>query len=45
MVGSWIAGMLPDQAQHEIWGTDPTARLAGSLMPGGEVTRVDGGYR
>ena len=29
----WIAGMFPDEAQSEIWGRDPTAKIATSFLP------------
>jgi 3-hydroxy-9,10-secoandrosta-1,3,5(10)-triene-9,17-dione monooxygenase len=35
----------PDQAQQDVWGTQPDALLSGILIPGmGKAHRVDGGY-
>jgi len=35
----------PDEAQQEVWGTQPDALLSGILIPGmGRAHRVDGGY-
>jgi 3-hydroxy-9,10-secoandrosta-1,3,5(10)-triene-9,17-dione monooxygenase len=44
-VCAWLAGLFPERAQREIWGTDPEAWIAGSLAPHGEATPVDGGWR
>lgn len=38
-------GMLPEQAQEEVFGADPEARVAGVFAPRGESRRVAGGYR
>ena len=38
-------GMLPEQAQNEVFGADPEARVAGVFSPRGESRRVDGGFR
>jgi len=43
-VCSWLAGLLCDRAQRDIWGADPDARIAGVLSPSPDVSRVDGGY-
>ncbi|HEY3776263.1 MAG TPA: acyl-CoA dehydrogenase family protein [Solirubrobacteraceae bacterium] len=44
-VCNWMASTLPEQGQHDIFGTNPEARVAGVLNPSTEVRRVDGGYR
>jgi alkylation response protein AidB-like acyl-CoA dehydrogenase len=42
-IGSWLAGLLPDSAQEEIW-ADPTVRFSGSIGPNGIAVPTDGGY-
>jgi 3-hydroxy-9,10-secoandrosta-1,3,5(10)-triene-9,17-dione monooxygenase len=42
---AWMAALFPDQAQHDIWGSDPGERIATVFDPIGTVTRADGGYR
>jgi 3-hydroxy-9,10-secoandrosta-1,3,5(10)-triene-9,17-dione monooxygenase len=44
-VCAWLAGLFPERAQQEIWGSDPDAWIAGSLAPHGDATPVDGGWR
>jgi alkylation response protein AidB-like acyl-CoA dehydrogenase len=44
-VCNWMAGVLPERAQQDIFGANPDARVAGVLNPSSEVARVDGGYR
>jgi alkylation response protein AidB-like acyl-CoA dehydrogenase len=44
-VCAWLAALFPDRAQHEVWGTDRDAWVAGSLAPHGEATPTDGGWR
>ncbi len=39
----WLAGLLRDQAQQDIFGADPDARVCGVLAPSPETRRVDGG--
>ncbi|NLT04797.1 MAG: oxidoreductase [Solirubrobacterales bacterium] len=41
--GAWLAATLPEQAQREVWGENPHARVAGVLAPTAEVEHVDGG--
>jgi alkylation response protein AidB-like acyl-CoA dehydrogenase len=43
-VCNWMASLFPDQAQQEVFGADPDARVAGVLAPSPEVEKVDGGY-
>lgn len=40
---AWFAGTLSAQAQEDIFGADPDARVAGVLTPTGSARRVDGG--
>jgi alkylation response protein AidB-like acyl-CoA dehydrogenase len=44
-VCAWLTSLFPEQAQRDIWGTNPDAWVAGSLAPIGEATPVDGGWR
>jgi 3-hydroxy-9,10-secoandrosta-1,3,5(10)-triene-9,17-dione monooxygenase len=41
----WMIGMWPDEAQAEVWGDDPAAMAASSLIyPAGRAKTVKGGY-
>lgn len=40
---AWFAGTLSAQAQQDIFGADPDARVAGVLTPTGTARPVDGG--
>ncbi|MCC8251583.1 acyl-CoA dehydrogenase family protein [Saccharothrix luteola] len=42
---NWITSLFPEQAREDVWGADPEALVAGTLMPSGPVERVSGGYR
>jgi alkylation response protein AidB-like acyl-CoA dehydrogenase len=42
---AWLASLFPEQAQRDVWGTDPEAWAAGSLAPLGEAVAVEGGWR
>ncbi|HEU4619235.1 MAG TPA: acyl-CoA dehydrogenase family protein [Gammaproteobacteria bacterium] len=44
-VCAWLAGLFPERAQRDVWGTDPNAWVAGSLAPHGLATPTDGGWR
>jgi 3-hydroxy-9,10-secoandrosta-1,3,5(10)-triene-9,17-dione monooxygenase len=41
---AWMAALFPDQAQRDIWGSDPGKRIATIFEAAGTATRVDGGY-
>ncbi len=41
----WVVASLPERGQEEIWGTDPTAVAAGSIIPRAVARRSDGGWR
>jgi len=41
---SYMVGMFPEQAQDEIYGVDPDARVCGILTPNGAAQRSSGGY-
>ncbi|GAA1369461.1 acyl-CoA dehydrogenase family protein [Streptomyces beijiangensis] len=42
-VCNWMVGLYPDQAQQEVWGEDPDARVCGVLAPSATSRAVDGG--
>lgn len=41
----WVIASLPERAQEEIWGTDPLAVAAGSIIPRVPARRCEGGWR
>jgi len=41
-LGSWLAGLFPDEVQDEIF-ADPDVRICGSVSPGGIAVPTDGG--
>jgi 3-hydroxy-9,10-secoandrosta-1,3,5(10)-triene-9,17-dione monooxygenase len=41
----WVIACFPEQAQTDIWGEDPDALAAGSIIPRATAVRVDGGWR
>ncbi|MEU3983994.1 acyl-CoA dehydrogenase family protein [Streptomyces sp. NPDC026672] len=43
-VASWMAGLASEQAQHDLFGADADARVAGGSAPA-PARRVEGGYR
>jgi 3-hydroxy-9,10-secoandrosta-1,3,5(10)-triene-9,17-dione monooxygenase len=42
---AWMAALFPEQAQRDIWGSDPGERIATIFDAVGTATRVDDGYR
>ncbi|MEV4874783.1 acyl-CoA dehydrogenase family protein [Streptomyces cyaneofuscatus] len=42
---AWVTSLFPEQAQDEVFGTDPDTRVSGVLTPSATAERVDGGYR
>jgi alkylation response protein AidB-like acyl-CoA dehydrogenase len=44
-VCAWFVGLWPEQAQIDVWGDDPSSRVAGVLAPTSTATPVDGGFR
>ncbi|WP_062432064.1 acyl-CoA dehydrogenase family protein [Herbidospora daliensis] len=44
-VTNWLASLFPDQAQEEVFGADPDARVSGVAAPTGIGERVTGGWR
>ncbi|WP_100810116.1 acyl-CoA dehydrogenase family protein [Microbacterium sp. BR1] len=43
-VCTWFATTFSEQAQEDVFGQNPRARVAGIFTPGSTMTRVDGGY-
>jgi 3-hydroxy-9,10-secoandrosta-1,3,5(10)-triene-9,17-dione monooxygenase len=43
-VHPWQLALFPDQAQVDVWGTDPDTLVSSSYAPTGRLTPVDGGY-
>ena len=44
-VCNWMVGLFPQQAQDEVFGTDPEAKVSGVLAPTATTRKVDGGWR
>lgn len=44
-VCGWLVGLLPQQAQDDIFGADPGALVSGVLAPTATTVKVDGGWR
>lgn len=44
-VCTWFATTFSDEAQDDVFGKNPRARVAGIFTPGSTMTRVPGGYR
>jgi alkylation response protein AidB-like acyl-CoA dehydrogenase len=44
-VCNWMASVLPDHAQQDIFGSDPDAKVAGVLNPSANVRKVQDGYQ
>jgi alkylation response protein AidB-like acyl-CoA dehydrogenase len=44
-VCNWMASVLPDQGQQDIFGANPDAKVAGVLNPSADVRKVKGGYQ
>ena len=39
----WLGSLYSDEAQQEVWGADPEARIAGVLTPSATAAAADGG--
>src|SRR4029453_17880107 len=39
----WLGSLYPERTQHEVWGADADARIAGVLTPSATATATDGG--
>ncbi|WP_417521924.1 acyl-CoA dehydrogenase family protein [Marinobacter sp.] len=44
-VCAWLTGLFSEQAQNDIFGANPDARVAGVFAPSPETERVDGGLK
>ena len=44
-VHPWQLALFPAQAQEDVWGADPGARMSSSYAPTGRARAVEGGYR
>src|ERR1700733_9677896 len=44
-VCAWLTGLFSEQAQDDVWGTAPDAKVSGVLTPSAEAVKVDGGFR
>jgi 3-hydroxy-9,10-secoandrosta-1,3,5(10)-triene-9,17-dione monooxygenase len=44
-VHNWQLALFPQQAQDEVWGSDPGTLISSSYAPTGTIERADGGYR
>jgi len=42
---AWLAGLFSEQAQDDVFGADPAARVCGVISPTSTATKVSGGYR
>ena len=42
-VSNWLTSLYPQQAQDDVFGANPNARVAGVLAPTAKTRRVDGG--
>ncbi len=43
--GAWYTRVFPEQAQDDIFASDPNARVSVVITPTGTARKVDGGYR
>jgi 3-hydroxy-9,10-secoandrosta-1,3,5(10)-triene-9,17-dione monooxygenase len=44
-VHPWFMALLDDRAAQEVWGSDSSTLICSSLMPAGNATVADGGFR
>ena len=44
-VCNWLIGLMPEQAQDDVFGADPDAKVSGVLAPTAQTRKVDGGWR
>lgn len=44
-ISCWLTSLYPVEAQDEVFGANPDARVSGVLTPSATATKVQGGYR
>ncbi len=44
-VHAWQLALFPNQAQKDVWTSDPDARIASSYAPTGKIEHAEGGFR
>jgi 3-hydroxy-9,10-secoandrosta-1,3,5(10)-triene-9,17-dione monooxygenase len=44
-VHPWQLALFPPQAQEEVWGADPAARMSSSYAPTGKAIKQEGGHQ
>ncbi|KAB7839615.1 acyl-CoA dehydrogenase family protein [Streptomyces mobaraensis] len=42
---NWLAALFPEQAQEDVFGADPDARVTGVFSPTATSDRIEGGWR
>ncbi|MFB9467016.1 acyl-CoA dehydrogenase family protein [Streptomyces cinereospinus] len=42
---AWMVGLFPEQAQDDVWKTNPDAKVSGVVTPSSESVKVDGGFK
>src|SRR3954451_17336865 len=42
---NWVVGNFPEQAQHDVWDSNPFAVASASVAPSATAEPVSGGYR
>ena len=42
---NWVIGNYPEEAQREVWGSNPHAVASASVAPNGTAEKVSGGFR
>ena len=42
---AWVVSLFPDEAQDDVFGANPAAKVSGVLTPDATVQRVGGGFR
>ncbi|MFJ5780159.1 acyl-CoA dehydrogenase family protein [Streptomyces sp. NPDC093094] len=41
---AWMTGLFPEQAQDDVWKSNPDAKVSGVVTPSSESVKVDGGF-
>jgi alkylation response protein AidB-like acyl-CoA dehydrogenase len=42
---AWMTGLFPEQAQDDVWKSNPDAKISGVVTPSSQSVKVDGGFR